>query len=117
MNLAVRKVGPAISILVLGSKIHCRKQYTAAIKLLPQPRPHTHILKLRLKKAFNVISWYSASLIPESSSVVKPKLERINLANVILACLSGSSPFKSRNSSFKFGIDFLYLSGQYHILI
>ena len=53
---AVLKVGPAIKILVPGSNKHCKKQKILAIKVLPQPRPHTHIEKFLFIIAFRVTS-------------------------------------------------------------
>ena len=49
------------------------------------------------------------------SSVAIPRFDLKNLAKVIFASLSSSSPSNLNNSSFKLVMSFLYLSGQYHI--
>ena len=68
------------------------------MKVLPHPRPQTHILKFLLKKPLRVTSWNGASFIPEISSTVNPKLARRNLAKDIFAALESNSPFSSNNS-------------------
>ena len=114
---AVRKVGPAINILVPGSKIHCSTANTLAIKVLPQPRPHTHIEKFLFIKPLRVISWKGASFMPVSSSVVNPKLALRNLAKDILASLLSRSPLSFASSALTSVWSNSYFSGQYHIII